>query len=478
MKNKISLFLLAVILIFGFSVRLYRIDYPLADWHSWRQSDTAAVTKILIKDHFNVLVPRYFDISNVQTGYFNPMGYRFVEFPIFNLLHAAGYLAFPQYGFEVWGRLISIFASLITTACLYFIAKKLKGDLAGLATASFYAFMPYNIFFTRVILPDPLSTMFGVLAVLLYYQYTEDEKLKFLYLSGISLSLGLLVKPHAIFFAIPMAYLGVSKFGIKKLLQNVHNYIVLDIILVPTLLWRAWMGRKAYMIGIAHITWAYNGDGIRFRPAFWRWLFGERIGNLMLGFWGLIPFGFGVLAKKKNSLPVFFLLGAFAYMSVFATANVRHDYYQIFVVPSICLCLGIGASEMLLNWQISKLKSVPLLLLSVSLMLGLGWYAIRGDYNVNDPNMVAAGQRADQILPRDARVIAPYNGNSVFLYQINRFGWPVVTRDISDMIRLGANYYVSTTLGDTDTVNFEKKFETVEKTDQYIILNLNKPIKQ
>ena len=40
--------LLLVIVILGFAVRLYRIDFPLADWHSWRQVDTAGVTREFI----------------------------------------------------------------------------------------------------------------------------------------------------------------------------------------------------------------------------------------------------------------------------------------------------------------------------------------------------------------------------------------------------------------------------------------------
>jgi len=36
--------LLSIILILGFTVRLYKIGNPIADWHSWRQADTASVT--------------------------------------------------------------------------------------------------------------------------------------------------------------------------------------------------------------------------------------------------------------------------------------------------------------------------------------------------------------------------------------------------------------------------------------------------
>src|SRR4030066_1552046 len=81
-------FLLAIILILGFTVRLYKIDSPIADWHSWRQADTASVSKVYVQQGINLLIPRYQDISKIQTGIFNPNGYRMVEFPFYNAANA------------------------------------------------------------------------------------------------------------------------------------------------------------------------------------------------------------------------------------------------------------------------------------------------------------------------------------------------------------------------------------------------------
>ncbi len=54
-----SFWLLGFILIVGLVVRLYRINEPLADWHSWRQADTAAVTREYVKNGIDLLRPRY-----------------------------------------------------------------------------------------------------------------------------------------------------------------------------------------------------------------------------------------------------------------------------------------------------------------------------------------------------------------------------------------------------------------------------------
>ena len=72
-------------------------------------------------------------------------------------------------------------------------------------------------------------------------------------------------------------------------------------------------------------------------------------------------------------------------------------------------------------------------------------------------------------MPKDAKVVAPYNGDTAFLYQMNRKGWPAVDNSIDNIIERGATHYVSLDQGSVDTVNFSKRFETVLKTDKFII---------
>jgi hypothetical protein len=82
----VEYFILSFILIIGLAARLYKINNPVADWHSWRQADTASVSRNFISRGIDVFSPRYHDISTVQTGIFNPEGYRLVE-PDFNIFH-------------------------------------------------------------------------------------------------------------------------------------------------------------------------------------------------------------------------------------------------------------------------------------------------------------------------------------------------------------------------------------------------------
>jgi hypothetical protein len=79
--------LLVGLLVGAFLVRLYGITNPLADWHSFRQADTASVTREYIKHGVDLLHPKYHDLSNVQSGQMNEgkdnvEGWRMVEFPL------------------------------------------------------------------------------------------------------------------------------------------------------------------------------------------------------------------------------------------------------------------------------------------------------------------------------------------------------------------------------------------------------------
>ncbi len=468
-------FALVAVFVGGFAVRLYKINNPVADWHSWRQADTASVSWIYVTDGIDLLHPRYHDISVIQTGYYNPNGWRFVEFPLYNAIHAKLYTSFPSINFEVWGRLVSIFSALITAFALFKLVSGQLNKRAGMFAAFFYLFIPFNIYFTRVILPDPMGTMWITLSLWMFFAFYRSEKNYQLYLSAAFFALAMLVKPFAIFYTIPILVAVYKKWGIKKVFKSIPFLLALDIALVPFFAWRAWMNN--FIVGIPHFAWMFNGDGIRFRPSFWYWIFGQRLGRLVLGDWGLVPFTFGLLASlKKHPFLAATLFGMFLYVSTIATASVRHDYYQTYLIPAVAWALAVGADYLWETKEYGKYAGKILLGFCVFMMLLMGWYQARDYYIVNHYEIVLAGQAVDRLTPKDARIIAPYNGDTAFLYQTRRWGWPIVDRDITELIAQGAKYYVSVNKGDTDTQNFKKRFVTVEETDRYIILDLSKKL--
>lgn len=476
-KKIIEYIIITLILVFGIFVRFYAVNSPIADWHSFRQADTASVTRTYVDNGIDFLNPRYHDISTIQSGLFNPNGYRYVEFPIFNFFHAILTKNIPILSLELWGRLLSIFSAILSATVIYILGKKVSNPQTGLLAAFFYLALPYNIYFTRVILPEPLAVTFALISLLLFLEFTASDKIRFLLLSGFCLSIALLTKPFLVFYTIPMLYLFINRYGYTSVFKRhtlVFHIILFGLIsLLPLLLWRLWISRHPE--GIPFYTWLLNGDGIRFKPSFWRWIFSERLGNLILGIWGLIPFSFGFMTTKKNYFNLFFLLGMFLYVTVVATANVRHDYYQIICIPAISLGLADGSVYLWNSVYFNKLFSRILLVGSIALMLITAAIPVKEFYKIDHPEIISAGNEVQKLTPKNSLVIAPYNGDTAFLYQTDRWGWPYVDRPINEMISEGADYYVSVNFDD-QTDGFITKFETIEKTGQFVILDLHKPI--
>src|SRR5260221_3808225 len=143
--GKISLLFLGAILLLGVFVRLYRFDNPIADWHSWRQADTSAVSWNFVHNGFDIFHPRFFDISNVASGFDNPHGYRFVEFPLYNIAQGGLYMFSHIFTLEEWGRLITIFSSIAGSAFLFLLTRRRANAQVAWFVLLFSLFLPYNI---------------------------------------------------------------------------------------------------------------------------------------------------------------------------------------------------------------------------------------------------------------------------------------------------------------------------------------------
>lgn len=469
-----ELLLLVVILLAAFLVRLYKIDNPVADWHSWRQADTAAVSRNFLKYGYDVLHPRYDDLTSIVSGKENPLGYRFVEFPLYNLIHAFFAQSFPGQSLEWWGRMVSILFSLGSIVFLYLLVRKYEGKREAFLTAFFFAFLPFSIFYSRVILPEPMMVFSSLAMIYFFGRWLEEKRLAWLdyLLFLIFASISFLLKPFTIFLFPALFYLVWKKWGFSFLRKR--SLYIAGIAIIPFFLWRWWISR--YPEGMPGYSWLFNVHGIRFKGAFFRWIFAERISKLILGYWGLPLFVLGIISRVKTKGGWVFhwwLAGILIYFTVIAGGNVTHDYYQVLAIPIICFFLAKGASFLLLPPRqiFNKFLGYLLLVACCLFMFSFSWYEVRGDFNINNPEIVEAGKKADEILPQGAKVIAPYKGDSAFLYQTNRQGWPSVPVSVDYLISLGATHYVSVDF-DSITTDLMEKYKILEKRDKYVIIDL------
>lgn len=468
-------FWVSVSIVLGFLVRLYKIDNPIADWHSWRQADTAAVSRNFYKEGFSPFLPKYDDMSGVaEKPYPNTERYRLVEFPIYNTIVYLGYLINGGVDERI-ARLVSIAFALGSIVFIYLIASRYFGKVVGVLSSMLYAILPFNIYFTRVILPEPALVFFCLGMFYFVNRWIFENKLRLYLFSVFFTACAFLLKPMAIFYLLPLAY---SYFQKERKLWPIHPRYVLWAIpsFAPFLAWRFWI--QQFPEGIPASNWLLNGNGIRFRPSFWRWIIGDRFGREILSVTGTFLFFIGLLKKpdvKSGLLLHLLAASSFLYLIVFATGNVQHDYYQTLIVPALVIFTARGFVSLIegIPGFLPRIWTIPIALLFLPLTLYFCWYEVKGLYQINNGVIVDAGRYADKILPKNAVVIAPYQGDTSFLYQVNRPGWAYVsypTKDLKDVFK--ATHYISVNY-DAKTKWLMKKYKIIEENPKFVILDLS-----
>lgn len=461
----------AGLLLLGTLLRTWRITFPLADWHSWRQADTAAVARNFVQDEFNLLYPQSDSLLALNDkGLDNPHRWFLNEFPFYNAFVA---LLYRQFGIhEYLGRAVSIAFAMTGALFLYLLTAKLLGKRLALLALLFYVTSPYNIYYGRVFMPDPTFVALSIISLYWAVRFAKSQSLAHGLLLAGSFALATLVKPYALFMAIPIAYWLLVSWG-RPALKNRRLVVLALVSLLPLVLWRLHL--FLHPEGSFASKWLLNADGIRFTGSFFRWIIFDRFNRLIFATGGFALFVVGLFhshTTRARSLFFVWALSVFLYITIFAKGNVNHDYYQLpIVAPGVVLAV-IGASELIKlgKTRLSKWLNGSIALGLFVLSIAFGWYEVRDFFKVNNPAIVEAGQKIDEITPVDALVIAPYFGDQAFLYQTNRSGWPV-GGNIEERIRDGATHYV-TTSRDQEYNELKTKYTLIFENDRFSILQL------
>jgi len=477
MKKK-DILILGIILIIALALRMYKIDIPLADLHSWRQADTAAVARNFTRNGFNLLKPVYDDISSIQTGYENPEGIRMVEFPIYNAIFAVFSKYLPIVSLEVYGRLTSAFFSLITIGVLYYLALKEKNRVAAIATAGIYAIFPFFVFFSRVILPESTAVAFMMLSLFfLYIGVTPKKKsIPYLITGGLFFALSILTKPTTIFYSFAAGYLFIRTYKFD-LFKEWRPYVFFIIGLVPLILWRIYIlqfpeGIPASAWLISQVNTFEGPKEILFRPAFFRWIFMERIGIYIFGIYGLVFFILGAVGKYKNLFIQSMLFSGFAYIFTFQGGNVQHEYYQTIALPMLALVAGVGVANIfeIPKKYVHTVVLYPTIIIVLMFSMAFSYYKVK-DYYVYPHDLPPIAELIKTFTAPDDLIVTDRSGDTTLLYLSDRKGAPAVYKSIDELRKLGYKYLVTSNEGMKKELK-SKKLETVIETDLYLMVKL------
>ncbi len=474
--------LLAFVLLVAILFRLYRINTPLADFHSWRQADTAATAKNFVRFGYDLLHPRFDDFSNVASGMDNPEGYRFVEFPIYNAIFAKAYELMPVVPIEVYGRLVSIFFSLVIIACLYYLALKEFGRVAAVGASIVYAAFPFFVFFSRVVLPETTAVAFVFLSITFLYIFSYGKSSVFnwlLYaLSILFFAISLLIKPTAIFYGPVLLYLFLIRYKLESI-KRFDLYLFFILSAIPFGLWRMYIVN--FPEGIPASDWLFTSvntpqglQNIFFRPAFFRWIFFERINNIILGGYLTFFLILGAVVKQKSRFLMFILGSALLYLFVFQGGNVQHEYYQIVILPALALGVGAGIDIFLGKRFRPLVPQLPafVAVAGIVIMSFLFSYFRVKDYYQYPTDMPQIARIIETLTDPDDKIITDTTGDTTLLYLANRRGSPVQFKELPELQKMGYNYIVTFETEKIARLKEEGLYPVVFENDKLAIFSL------
>jgi dolichyl-phosphate-mannose--protein O-mannosyl transferase len=224
-KGAIFLVFLAIILVLGYNLRAFNLDYPVIGYHNWKSVHHFSEARNYAREGFfkhGFFIPMRDTLESIK----EPMdGQHFDTFPTTAIIVGFFFKIFGES--IVLARIINILFSLATVVVMYLLIKKLfeREDLA-LLTAFFMSINPLLVFFSHNMMMEASSLFLLILGmyffVLWYKNQLEKNKFTYLYAASFCVMLGVVTKFNFAFLALPIMF----TFPYLKILKNWKKALV------------------------------------------------------------------------------------------------------------------------------------------------------------------------------------------------------------------------------------------------------------
>ena len=249
------------------------------------------------------------------------------------------------------GRLVSVFAGLVSLTGLAFLVAVTSGNLLLAATASLvYSVLPFAVFFDRLALADSLLAAFGIWSLALGALLTKKARLDLALLLGFAIGFGLLTKSPAIFFYAWQLIIFLFLFDFRgphlrpRLIKLFASWFV--VFLLSQAIYNILrLGPNFHLIGSRNQDYVFSLKEVLSHP------FNPLIGNLKTtAFWlwflftpplFLVSF-LAFFGKFKKLALLFFLISISALFAQAALAKVYTSRYILFAALPLIVPVGLG----------------------------------------------------------------------------------------------------------------------------------------
>lgn len=355
--QRVDLALVAILLL-ALAFRLYRIDSPLVDAHSWRQVTNADIARHFMDGSLNLFTPRV-SWGGPEAGIVG------MEFPLLQWITGLAWRITGES--EPVARVVAMAFSLATVGLMYWLGLRLHSRGAGRAAAALTAISPGLVFFGRSFLSDTPMVTFMVLSVIAWDRYFDRPGWKRATVASAAVALAGLVKLPAILVLAGVAGLAWGREGWRGVFDRrliagsaaaiavtAAWYGYADLIYLKTGLTQAvFRPSGTYPAdiapGVTFVTVSHFSTAGTLLSADYWWTMADRLWSLYLTpvgtFAAIIGIGVAWTIPRSWALHLWTLAGI-ALVLIAAEGQYMHEFHTLPLVPPLLLYGGFGLAPL------------------------------------------------------------------------------------------------------------------------------------
>ncbi len=328
------LFVLLAILLWGYSLRAYHINYPVIGYHNTKEAHTLGEAFTFYKGESVVAGHQnYYALSDPAQGLHAD------NFPILGWIIV---LFWNIFGLELWpARLVVILFSLGTIALTYIVAKQLfKKEDVSLFAALVTAACPLLVFFGRNVQYDVPATLFLMAGIAAYLQWRKIPETKWFFLMSLSIAFAAVSKWPTLIMVVPIliTFPYSRLWPLEELKKNYKQYLTAIPPFILMVWW--WFFSKTFnpntAVSLTRDSTAHMSQF--FTSRWWQIVYQYAITD-NFSLWGLrwalagVVLSIVFIKKFRYRFIAIWSLSFLLYGFMFANFLSHHNYYQVPFAP-------------------------------------------------------------------------------------------------------------------------------------------------